>query len=60
MFYSILLRCIIPNCVSNVLVVSDKKYTEKHEWVDVSGNVGTIGITNYAQVSSNCIYIYIF
>jgi len=28
-----------------------RKYSEKHEWVDVSGDVGTIGITQYAQDS---------
>lgn len=25
------------------------KYTKEHEWVDVKGNVATIGITDYAQ-----------
>ncbi len=25
------------------------KYTKEHEWLDVSGSVGTIGITDYAQ-----------
>ena len=25
------------------------RYTREHEWVDVKGNLGTIGITNYAQ-----------
>ncbi|WP_336986078.1 glycine cleavage system protein GcvH [Altererythrobacter aquiaggeris] len=24
-------------------------YTEEHEWIDVDGEVGTIGITDYAQ-----------
>jgi glycine cleavage system H protein len=24
-------------------------YTKEHEWIDVSGNIGTIGITDYAQ-----------
>lgn len=28
-----------------------RKFSEKHEWVDVSGNIGTIGITDYAQDS---------
>ncbi|KAB7501087.1 Glycine cleavage system H protein, mitochondrial [Armadillidium nasatum] len=27
----------------------DRKYSDKHEWVEVSGNIGTVGITNYAQ-----------
>ncbi len=26
-----------------------KKYTEDHEWVELDGDVGTIGISNYAQ-----------
>jgi glycine cleavage system H protein len=25
------------------------RYTKEHEWLDVSGNTGTIGITDYAQ-----------
>ncbi|WP_263358427.1 glycine cleavage system protein GcvH [Acidicapsa ligni] len=25
------------------------KYTKEHEWIDVSGNTGSIGITDYAQ-----------
>lgn len=24
-------------------------YTQEHEWIDVSGDVGTVGITDYAQ-----------
>lgn len=27
-----------------------RKYTEKHEWVQVNGDVGVVGISNYAQV----------
>jgi len=27
------------------------KYTREHEWVEVAGNQGTIGITDYAQNS---------
>ncbi len=27
----------------------DRKYTREHEWVRVQGNVGTVGITYYAQ-----------
>ena len=29
---------------------SKLKYTDKHEWIRVDGNRGTIGITDYAQV----------
>ena len=25
------------------------KYSNEHEWIRVEGDVGTIGITNYAQ-----------
>jgi glycine cleavage system H protein len=28
---------------------STYKYTKEHEWLDVSGTTGTIGITDYAQ-----------
>ncbi len=27
------------------------KYTKEHEWIEVSGDTGTIGITDYAQSS---------
>lgn len=27
------------------------KYTKEHEWIEVKGDVGTIGITDYAQSS---------
>ena len=30
---------------------SDRKYTKEHEWIQVNGNSGTIGITDYAQQS---------
>ena len=25
------------------------KYTKEHEWLDVAGSIGTVGITDYAQ-----------
>jgi len=28
---------------------SNLKYTNDHEWISVEGNIGTIGITEYAQ-----------
>ncbi len=28
---------------------SDHRYTKEHEWIQVSGDSGTIGITDYAQ-----------
>jgi glycine cleavage system H protein len=27
------------------------KYSREHEWIDVTGSIGTIGITDYAQSS---------
>jgi len=26
-----------------------KRYTKEHEWIDVAGDVGTVGISEYAQ-----------
>ena len=31
--------------------MTEKKYTEQHEWVEVEGDTATIGITNHAQES---------
>jgi glycine cleavage system H protein len=28
---------------------SDRKYTKEHEWVRIDADVGTVGITDYAQ-----------
>ena len=41
-------------------VFSEKYFTEKHEWVDVddSCSVGTVGITDYAQVCSHVLKRY--
>jgi glycine cleavage system H protein len=30
-------------------MMSDLKYTEEHEWVRIEGDVGTIGISSFAQ-----------
>jgi glycine cleavage system H protein len=30
-------------------IPGDLKYTNEHEWVKVDGNIGTIGVTDYAQ-----------
>ena len=35
--------------VSTIRFSNARKYTDKHEWVSVSGNEGTVGITDYAQ-----------
>ena len=29
--------------------MSDLKYTQEHEWIRIDGEVGTIGISNFAQ-----------
>ena len=29
--------------------MSDHKYSEDHEWINIDGDVGTIGISNFAQ-----------
>ena len=31
--------------------MGEKKYTEEHEWVQLSGDIATVGITNHAQES---------
>jgi len=30
---------------------TDRKYTKQHEWIQVNGTAGTVGITDYAQQS---------
>jgi glycine cleavage system H protein len=27
---------------------TDRKYTKEHEWIDVAGDIATVGITSYA------------
>ena len=29
--------------------MAEVKYTNEHEWIRIEGDVGTVGITNYAQ-----------
>lgn len=29
--------------------MSSRKYTDEHEWIDVDGDIGTVGISGYAQ-----------
>ena len=31
--------------------LNNLKFTDKHEWIHLNGNIGTVGITDYAQVS---------
>ncbi len=30
-------------------IPADLKYTKEHEWIRVDGNIGTVGITDFAQ-----------
>ncbi len=32
-----------------MLIPEELKYTKEHEWVRVEGNIGTVGITDFAQ-----------
>ncbi len=31
-----------------MMVPDDRKYTQEHEWVQMDGDVGTVGVTDYA------------
>ena len=31
--------------------MTDKKYTQEHEWVQIDGEIATVGVTNHAQES---------
>lgn len=44
-FFKILLQI-------SVFVISERLFTQKHEWVQIDGKIGTVGISDYAQVSS--------
>ncbi|XP_037933950.1 glycine cleavage system H protein, mitochondrial [Teleopsis dalmanni] len=33
----------------NKFLAAERRYTNKHEWVEVEGVIGTVGISNYAQ-----------
>ncbi|XP_026327316.1 uncharacterized protein LOC113235660 [Hyposmocoma kahamanoa] len=44
--------CALSQCCRRAAYSTDSKvrlYTKKHEWVSVSNDIGTIGISNYAQ-----------
>ena len=41
-----------------VTLPADYKYTKDHEWIDVSGEKGKVGITDYAQAQlGDVVYI---
>ena len=29
--------------------MGERKYTDEHEWIEIEGDIGTIGISDYAQ-----------
>ncbi|ESO08029.1 hypothetical protein HELRODRAFT_185416 [Helobdella robusta] len=35
----------------NSVVNAERRYSEKHEWISLNGEIGTIGISHYAQES---------
>ena len=44
--------CIRDSSCSFVYFFSaEKKYTKEHEWVEIDGDIATVGITNHAQES---------
>lgn len=32
------------------IIFAERLYTSKHEWIELNGKVGTVGISQYAQV----------
>ena len=36
--------------IFNKIQASTLKFTPKHEWISLNGDVGTIGVSDYAQV----------
>ncbi|CAB1450856.1 unnamed protein product [Pleuronectes platessa] len=48
----LLWRSDYPRTLSSTAVLSSAlKFTDKHEWVKVEGGIGTVGISNYAQLA---------
>ncbi|XP_049885889.1 glycine cleavage system H protein, mitochondrial-like [Pectinophora gossypiella] len=44
--------CAVSHCCRRATYSTDSKgryFTKKHEWVTVKDNIGTVGISNYAQ-----------
>ena len=31
------------------MIMNNNRYTKEHEWINLEGELGTVGITNYAQ-----------
>ncbi|XP_077865650.1 glycine cleavage system H protein, mitochondrial-like [Saccoglossus kowalevskii] len=38
-------------CSQESEIRDDRKYSDKHEWIKLDGEVGTIGVSDYAQES---------
>jgi glycine cleavage system H protein len=34
---------------NNMAYPENYRYTKEHEWIELNGNIGTVGITDYAQ-----------
>lgn len=32
------------------MIPDDRKYTQEHEWVQVEGEIGTVGVTDHASI----------
>lgn len=42
---------ITPSCQFSIQTkLQDKRFTQKHEWISLKGDIGTVGISEYAQV----------
>ncbi|CAD1477503.1 unnamed protein product [Heterotrigona itama] len=41
--------CFSRSIASSRSLNAERFYTEKHEWITIEGNIGIIGISNYAQ-----------
>ncbi|XP_063986573.1 glycine cleavage system H protein [Diachasmimorpha longicaudata] len=39
----------VRSIVTTPVVKAERWFTEKHEWVEVNGKIGTVGISDYAQ-----------
>lgn len=35
--------------ITRTYIILERKFTKKHEWVQLEGQIGTVGISNYAQ-----------
>ena len=40
---------LLPNIIKKMNFPENLKYTKDHEWVEINGNIATIGITDFAQ-----------